>query len=58
MPGVLVAVLLVAVLLIAGNGPSHGQEPDATAEATQAPEPANAAGQAAAEPVVTRRRGA
>ena len=46
--------LLVAVLLIAGNGPSYGQEPDDAGEATQALEPANAAGQAAAEPVVTR----
>ena len=54
MPGVLVAVLFVTILFIAGNGPSHGQEPDATGEATQALEPTNAAGQAAAEPVVTR----
>ncbi len=52
-PGVLVAVLLVAVLFVAGNGPSHGQEPDA-GEATQALEPASNARQAAAEPVVTR----
>ena len=54
MPGVLVAVLLVTVLFVAGNGPSHGQEPDATGEATQALEPASNARQAAAEPVVTR----
>ena len=45
--------LLVVGILIAGNGPSHGQEPD-TGEATQALEATNAAGQAAAEPVVTR----
>ena len=52
-PRVLVAVLLVTVLFVVGSGPSHGQEPDA-GEATQALEPVNAAGQAAAEPVVTR----
>ena len=54
MPGVLVAVLFVTILFIAGNGPSHGQEPDAAGEATQALEPAINARQAAAEPVVTR----
>ena len=49
----LVLGVFIAVLLVAGSGPSHGQEAD-DGEAAQQVEPSSVAGEASAEPVVTR----